>query len=285
MLKAFICITCGTHYPLSQQPPTNCDICENERQFVNPRGQTWTSLEEIRKIHRAVISRYEVGLYGIGATPELAIGERALLVCSSLGNVLWDCLALLDDAIIDFIRAMGGLSAIAISHPHFYTTMTEWSRAFGDVTIYLHNSNKSWVKRSDAPIHFWDKERISLNDEISLIRVGGHFEGSTVLHWSGTADKKGALLAGDSIQVVRDRRWVTFMRSYPNFIPLPGKIVQRVADAVADLPFERLYGISWESLVTNDAKNVVLRSVQRYLQALAPSQGLSPAAVAVQEWH
>ena len=271
MLRAFVCLTCGTQYPPSQQPPTSCDICADERQFVNPSGQAWTSLEEIRKSHRAVISRYEAGLYGIGATPELAIGERALLVCSSSGNVLWDCLALLDDAITDFIRAMGGLSAIAISHPHFYTTMAEWSRVFGDVPIYLHNSNKSWVKRLDAPIRFWDRERILLNDEISLIRVGGHFEGSTVLHWSGTADRKGALLVGDSIHVARDRRWVTFMRSYPNFIPLPGIIVRQIADAVAELPFERLYGHFWESVVTKDAKNVVLQSMQRYLHALAPA--------------
>ena len=151
MLSAFICMTCGTQYPPSQEPPTSCDICEDERQFVNPRGQTWTSLDEIRKFHRAVISRYEVGLYGIGATPELAIGERALLVCSTLGNVLWDCLALLDDAIVDFIRALGGLSAIAISHPHFYTTMTEWSRLFGGAPIYLHRSNKSWVRLLMTP--------------------------------------------------------------------------------------------------------------------------------------
>jgi hypothetical protein len=269
MLRAFICITCGTQYPPSQQPPTNCDICEDERQFVNPRGQAWTSLEEIRKSHRAVISRYETGIYGIGATPELAIGERALLVCSSSGNVLWDCLALLDDAIIDFIRALGELSAIAISHPHFYTTMTEWSRVFGNVPIYLHSSNQNWVKRSDAQIRFWDTERISLNNEISLTRVGGHFEGSTVLHWSGTADRKGALLVGDSMYVVRDRRWVTFMRSYPNLIPLPGELVQKIANAVADLPFERLYGHFWESVITKDAKNAVLRSAERYLHALA----------------
>src|ERR1700758_3648351 len=96
-------------------------------------------------------------------------------------------------------------------------------------------------------------------------------EGSTVLHWSGTADRKGALLVGDSIHVARDRRWVTFMRSYPNLIPLPGKIVRQIADALADLPFERLYGHFWESVVTKDAKNVVLRSVQRYLHALAPA--------------
>ena len=158
---------------------------------------------------------------------------------------------------------------MAISHPHFYTTMTEWSRVFGNVLIYLHRSNQNWVKRSDAPISFWDDERISLNNEISLTRVGGHFEGSTVLHWSGTADRKGALLVGDSMYVVRDRRWVTFMRSYPNLIPLPGELVQKIANAVADLPFERLYGHFWESVITKDAKNAVLRSAERYMHALA----------------
>jgi hypothetical protein len=113
MLQAFICVTCGTQYPPSEQPPKSCEICQDERQFVDPRGQTWTTLAEVRTSHRAVISRYETGLYGIGATPEFAIGQRALLVCSGSGNVLWDCLALLDDA---------------ISHPHFYTTTVEWPR-------------------------------------------------------------------------------------------------------------------------------------------------------------
>jgi hypothetical protein len=269
MLRAFICVTCGTQYPPSEQPPDRCEICLDERQFVNPRGQTWTSLEEIRTLHRAVISRYELGLYGIGATPDLAIGQRALLVCSSSGNVLWDCIALLDDAIIDFIRVMGGLSAIAISHPHFYTTMIEWSRAFDNAPIYLHNANKRWVKRLDGSIRFWDKDRVSLNDEICLIRVGGHFEGSTVLHWSGTTDGKGALLVGDSMVVVQDRRWVSFMRSYPNLIPLSGRAVEQIGRAVADLTFERLYGAFWQGIVAKEAKNAVARSVQRYLQALA----------------
>jgi hypothetical protein len=146
--------------------------------------------------------------------------------------------------------------------------MTEWSRVFGNVPIYLHNSDKSWVKRCDAQIRFWDEERISLNNEICLTRVGGHFEGSTVLHCSGAADGKGALLVGDSMHVVRDRRWVTFMRSYPNLIPLPGELVRKVANAVADLPFEHLYGALWESVITKDAKNAVLRSAQRYVHAL-----------------
>jgi hypothetical protein len=146
--------------------------------------------------------------------------------------------------------------------------MTEWSRVFGDAPIYLHSSNKIWVRRSDAQIRFWDEERISLNNEISLTRVGGHFEGSTVLHWSGTADRKGALLVGDSIYVARDRRWVTFMHSYPNLIPLPGEVVQKVANAVADLPFQRLYGAFWEDVITQDAKNTVVRSAQRYVHAL-----------------
>ena len=149
--------------------------------------------------------------------------------------------------------------------------MTERSRAFGNVPIYLHGSNKNRVKWSDAQIRFWDKERISLSNEISLARVGGHFEGSTVLHWSGTADGKGALLVGDSMYVVRDRRSVTFMHSYQNLIPLPGEFVQKITNAVADLPFERLYGHFWETVTVNDAEKVVLRSAQRYIHSLAPS--------------
>ena len=29
------------------------------------------------------------------------------------------------------MNELGGIAAIAISHPHYYTSMVEWSRAFG----------------------------------------------------------------------------------------------------------------------------------------------------------
>jgi hypothetical protein len=49
-----------------------------------------------------------------------------------------DCISLIDDATITLINGVGGLHAIAISHPHFYTTLVDWSRAFGDVPVHLH---------------------------------------------------------------------------------------------------------------------------------------------------
>ena len=45
---------------------------------------------------------------------------------------------MLDSATIALINGLGSLKAIAISHPHFYTTMVEWSRAFGGIPIHLH---------------------------------------------------------------------------------------------------------------------------------------------------
>src|SRR5690348_2321562 len=135
-LTAFICVTCGTQYPDSATPPAHCPICEDERQYIGPNGQQWTDLARLREDHHNVIKPLEPGLTGIGTHPSFAIGQRALLVQTPAGNVLWDCISLLDDPTIAALKALGGINAIAISHPHFYSSMVEWSRAF-DAPIYL----------------------------------------------------------------------------------------------------------------------------------------------------
>ena len=109
---------------------------------------------------------------------------------------------------------MGGISAIAISHFHCYSSMVEWSRAFGNVPIYLHASDRQWAMRPDNSVVFWDGEIRELLEGLTLIRWGGHFDGGTVLHWASGAGGKGALLTGDILQVVQDRRHVSFMYSY-----------------------------------------------------------------------
>src|SRR3982074_3231289 len=81
--------------------------------------------------------------------PAFGIGQRAILARTPAGNVLWDCLALIDDATVDLLKGMGGVAAIAISHPHYYTTMVEWSRALGGAPIYLHAADSQWVMRAD----------------------------------------------------------------------------------------------------------------------------------------
>jgi hypothetical protein len=263
---AFVCATCATQYPPATQPPASCRICEDERQYVGWEGQRWTTLAQIAAGHRADVRPEEPSLWGIGMQPEFAIGQRALLVQSDAGNVLWDCIALLDEPLIARVRELGGVAAIAISHPHFYSTMVEWSRAF-DAPIHLHAADRRWVMRPDPAIQLWEGDERPLLDGITLLRLGGHFPGGTVLHWAAGAGGRGALLSADIVHVVRDRRWVSFMRSYPNLIPLSPAEVQRIAWRLSSWRFERIYGGWFGSVVARDAAEAVRRSAQRYLRA------------------
>lgn len=267
-----ICTTCGTQYPESAAPPERCPICEDERQYVGLSGQEWTTLEELRARHRVALRRLEPGLYGIGMEPAFAIGQRALLVRTPEGNVLWDCIPLLDDAVVEVIGALGGIAAIAISHPHFHTAQAEWSRAFGGVPVYVHADDRPWTMHPHPAVHFWEGETQALPGGLALVRCGGHFSGSQVLHWPQGAGGRGSLLVGDTIQVVQDRRWVSFMRSYPNLVPLPASRVRAIVDAVAPFDFDRIYGGWWGLHVESDARAAVARSAERYLRAIAEEE-------------
>jgi hypothetical protein len=217
-----------------------------------------------------MIRRLEPQLVGIGTQPSFAIGQRALLVQSPNGNVLWDCISLIDEATVSVVKAMGGIQAIAISHPHYYSSMVEWSQTF-DAPIYLHAADREHVMRPDPSIEFWQGEVKPLWDSMTLVRCGGHFAGGTVLHWPAGAEGRGALLVGDILTVVSDRRYVSFMYSYPNLIPLPAAKVEQIARAVAPYDFDRIYGAWWDRVVATDGKAAVRRSADRYIRALAPS--------------
>jgi len=268
MNAAFICATCGTQYPPSEDEPALCVICNDERQYVGFQGQQWTTLDTLRENRRNEFHEREPGLTAILTTPPFAIGQRAFFVESPGGNLLWDCVALLDYQTERFIQDRGGLSAIAISHPHYYTTIVEWSQAFGHVPVYLHSDDRNWIVRDCPDLRFWNGDTLPLHDGITLIRCGGHFAGATVTHWPAGAGGNGVLLTGDVIQVVPDRRWVSFMYSYPNYIPLSAAKVQRVAAAVAPFQFEKLYGAFHPLEVTSDGKGAIARSVERYLKAI-----------------
>jgi hypothetical protein len=258
-LTCFVCETCGTQFAPTTEPPPRCPICEDERQYVGPNGQRWTTLEELRASHQNEI-RDDHGLTGIGTKPSFAIGQRALLLP---GGVLWDCITLLDDETIAAVRERGGLRAIAISHPHYYSGMVEWAEAF-DCPVYLHAADREWVMRPSDRLELWDGETRDLGDGLTLIRLGGHFAGGTVLHWAGG----NALLAGDIVQVVSDTRWVSFMYSYPNLIPLPAAEIQRMVATLEPYAFERVYGAWWGRVVAEDGKGAVRRSAERYVRAL-----------------
>ena len=169
--------------------------------------------------------------YVLGTRPRFAIGQRALLVLTPHGNVLWDCISLIDEATVTLIEGLGGLSAIVISHPHFYTTLVEWSRAFGDVPVHLHADDAGWVMRPDSCIRHWQGETRELLPGVTLIRGGGHFPGGTMLHWAAGAEGRGVVCSADIATVNLDRKSFTFMRSYPNHIPLSAKGVRAIGAA------------------------------------------------------
>jgi len=231
MPTAFICTTCGQQHSVQEKPPEACAVCLDARQYVSAAGQQWTSPEALKKRHFSAWHLHEPGLMGLGLQPKFAIGQRCLLVDTGDGLVMWDCIPLVDEAMLALVRGLGRLRAIAISHPHYYAAMVDWSRAFNDIPVWVHADDKAWVMRKDPCVHHWTGERQELAPGLTLVRTGGHFEGAAVLHWSAGAAGAGALLTGDTLQVGPDR-CVSFMRSYPNMVPLDRASVQRIAEAL-----------------------------------------------------
>jgi hypothetical protein len=265
--QAFICVTCGSQFAPAVQPPPECPICKDSRQYVGFDGQQWTTLEELRLRHHNVIEPEEPSLYSIHTEPSFAIGERAFLLQTPKGNLLWDCVALLDQPTIETIRQLGGVAAIAISHPHYYTTMVEWSLVFDNAPIHLHSADCSWVMRSHPNTRFWSGDSITLLDGLVLIHTPGHFEGFQVLHWPAGADRQGVLLSGDQPQVCMDRRWVSFMYSYPNFVPLDSGTIERIVTTLSPYTFDRIYGAFPRRTVESNAKERLKRSAERFICA------------------
>ncbi|HEY4249661.1 MAG TPA: MBL fold metallo-hydrolase [Roseomonas sp.] len=263
-MDAFICTTCGTQYAESAAPPAACAICEDERQYVPPSGQGWTTLARLGRGYFATF-REEAGLLGIGMAPQFGIGQRALLIPTPQGNILWDCVSLIDDAMAALIQGLGGLSAIAISHPHYYTTMVEWSRRFGDVPVHLHAADKAWIMRPDSCLALWDGDARELAPGITLVRAGGHFPGGTVLHWRDGAGGRGALLSGDLLQVLPDRRHLGFMRSYPNLIPLGAAALRGMAARLAPFRYDAIHGAFWDRVIPQGGEAAVATSMARHI--------------------
>jgi len=267
-MPLFSCVQCGAQFPECPSPPQHCPICEDERQFVGWDGQKWLSRGELAATHR-VVWRDDLGIPGLGVEPSVAIGQRALLLPGADGCVMWDCIPLATAEAIAYVRSLGGLKAIAVSHPHFYGAVVDWSAAFADAPVYLHQADTAWITRPHRATVAWSGDELRLSDDILLLRAGGHFPGGTILHWRAGAEGRGALLVGDIATVAMDRRHVSFMRSFPNYIPLNAAAVKAIAASVAPLVFDRIYGGWWGRNIAGGAKAAFDASVERYLSAIA----------------
>ncbi len=267
-MPAWICQTCGVQHADTAAPPDRCLICADERQYVGWAGQRWTTMAELARDHGSECRDEEPDLLGIGTSPSFGIGQRALLVCTPHGNVLWDCVSLLDDRAVEEVGRRGGIAAICLSHPHFYAACVAWADAF-DAPILIPTVDREWVQRPSPRIELWGDDEVEPVPGLTLARIGGHFDGAAVLHWPAGAAGAGALLTGDTITVVQDRDWVSFMWSYPNLIPLDAATVQGIAARVERYRFDRVYGGWWGRTVVRDGAGAVRRSADRYVARLA----------------
>lgn len=259
-----LCKACGTSYRVDSVPLDNCKICLDERQYVPVQGQEWVEQDHFVATHRNQWTLHQPKLFSLQTVPHFAIGQRAFIIQTPAGNILWDCIACLDDASKALVHALGGLTAIALSHPHYYTTMQDWAAEF-NAPIYLHSDDQQWIMRKSPAVRLWEGESFSLTSQIRLIRLGGHFAGGSVLHWSM---EEGVLLAGDIIQVTPGADAVSFMWSYPNLLPLPAHSVRSIRDRLNPLRFAKIYGAFSGQDILQRGDDIVRQSSAKYLACL-----------------
>jgi hypothetical protein len=199
-----ICKTCGTQYstPSIQTLQNKCPICLDPRQYVPPTGQAWLTLSTLRseKGHKHIFHPLDTdetstaNLIAIRTEPQVAIGQSAYLVRTPEGNVLWDCISYLDDETVEAVKGLGGVKAIAISHPHFFSTHVEyppspwckwlmrWAKALG-CPVFISAEDGEWLMRKDSAVqNLWTGKSQRILPRISVHKVGGHFPGSPNQH-------------------------------------------------------------------------------------------------------
>ncbi len=265
-LVTYICRNCGVAYEESASP-ARCFICSDERHFLGPQGQEWTNLAEMRQSYQNEFRAIDEGLTGIVTVPPFGMGHRSILVQTPGGNLLWDPISYIDEQTVARISGLGGVAAIAISHPHAQGAMSEWSRAFGNAPIYANHSDQSWLASSSLSMKLWSGT-LEVLPQVTLVQCGGHFDGSAVAHCFPDSPRGGALLVGDTMMVVRDRRFVTFMWSYTNQIPLSEAQVNSITHALSRYDFERIFGTTWGNEIFSGAKAAVTKSAERYIRRL-----------------
>ncbi|NUP73881.1 MAG: MBL fold metallo-hydrolase [Sinomonas sp.] len=258
------CATCGVEYGTERDAlPEVCPICADERQYVPATGQVWITQAEWAS--RAEIRVSELGPDQWGVTAQnVGIGQTMQLARTPDGVLLWDPTGFVDRETAEFIRSLGPVLAIVASHPHMYGAQVAWSRALGDPPVLVNSADEAWVQRHDPVLRPWSGT-LALAERLELHTLGGHFPGSAIALWSAGADGDGVVLAGDTIMVNSDRQTVSFLRSYPNRIPLSVAVVERIARAMSHLSYRELWS-NFGIAITDEAGLKVQRSARRQIQ-------------------
>lgn len=257
-----ICKTCGTRYSKHLFAEDKCSICLDERQYVKSYGQQWVSYNQLAENHTIKIKLLSDDLYELKILPSFAIAQRAFFIKSDFGNILWDCIPFIDQPTVDFIKNNGGLKAIVISHPHYYSLMNEWAKVF-ECPIYLHQKDEEWIMDNKTSVTFWNGDKKKLNDDFTIHKIGGHFAGSSVLETKLSSFKK-SLFVGDTLYLSRDKKHLSVMFSYPNVIPLSNQENLKVFKKIDEIEFDSLFGAFSFQTLKSDAQKVFNKSFNLY---------------------
>ncbi len=226
---------------------------------LGPHG-SWTTLAELAaQPHRTEHVDHGRGVHSLRRMPRFAIGHRSFVVQTDAGNLLWDAPSYLDDEIVRVVRGLGGVTAIAASHPHMFGAQLSWSSEFGGVPVYVNALDQEWLPRPDPVIELW-KEQAEPLPGGRLLHVGGHMRGSAV-----ALSPDGTLLVGDTISGGLARDWVSFQRNFPKHVPLSPAVVRRIVERLEPYDYDRLYTLGGDE-IDHDAKAVVLRSAQAHIR-------------------
>ncbi|MGM7669658.1 hydrolase [Microbacterium sp. A93] len=269
-----LCATCGVEQAAAHPEglPAVCTICADDRQWIPAGGQRWTTVGELRDAGAGLeVAELEPDLWALRVRAGVGIGQHAKVVVTPAGNLMVDVPTYIDAAAVQHVRGLGPLAGIIASHPHMYGVQSAWSEALagpeGPVPVYVSEPDVGWLARRPVAVHVWSGSLSPLAGlpGVSASQPGGHFPGSVVVHWPGR-DGAGVLLAGDTVGVARDRRWATFMRSFPNYLPLSGAVAERIAAHLDRYRYERLYdnfsGVL--GVPGGGASRVVRRSASRH---------------------
>ena len=266
-MDAFICTACGMQYAPSTAPQLHnlyrgAAIRSSRRTDLdNARGTGGGTLEFIPSIRArrdwcwdaAFLCHWPAGPHCVHPRRQHLVGLHCDAGCG--------------DHHLD--QGTGRPAGDRESHPHFYTTMVEWSRAFGGIPIHLHADDQHWIMRPDPSSKLWKGDTLNLPPEVTLIRCGGHFRGGTMLHWARGGGGHGILCSSDIATVTMDRKFLTFMRSYPNLIPLSPHQVAGIAAALEPFQFDAIYGHYFDRVIPTGAKSILQLLVKRYVAAIS----------------
>ncbi|KAF2218053.1 hypothetical protein CERZMDRAFT_64125 [Cercospora zeae-maydis SCOH1-5] len=300
-----ICCACGTQFDVTADKPLQaCRICDDPRQYVPPQGQTWTTLASLHNKSSSSGETYKNSfqpfpndprIISISTSPKFGIGQRCILICTPSGNILWDLIAYLDQETVDFILARGGLKAIVISHPHYYTTHLDWAETF-DCEVFLAREDEGWVCRREVVVaeqeeealegeggrrkrgrksrrRFIEGEEEVVVEGVKAIKVGGHFPGSLVLLWEEKLFIADSFLITPSGLYHVDRPAGTnsfvFMYSYPNMIPLAPAELHKMWQVLKKYEFASTHGaFAGMDIYDENVKARVLESMKIQVRAM-----------------